>query len=112
MTGFENTLKYLLPTPQDIRPKIEKLLDGAFELANAITVEQAFFKSKLFIAGQEFSRKYMYVPDDKQAGLIMMCTFPRFTKLVMSDGNLVSRKIVDASVELESVFREPGSWGA
>jgi hypothetical protein len=83
VAGFEETLQLLLPTPQDIRHKLEKLS-----------------------AGTEFNSRHMYVPEEKQTGLVYMCTFPRFSKMVISDGKPVSQNLVDASVELESVFRE------
>jgi hypothetical protein len=106
VAGFEETLQLLLPTPQDIRPKLEKLIDGAIELANSMTTEQSFFKCKLISAGTEFNSRYMYVPEEKQTGLVYMCTFPRFSKMVIWDGKPVSQNLVDASVELDSVFRE------
>jgi len=106
ITVFEETLQLLLPTPQDIRPNLEKLIDGAVDLANSMTTEQSLFKCKLVGAATEFNSKHMYVPDEKQKGLVYMCTFPRFSKVMMSDGKLTSQKLVDASVELESVFKD------
>ena len=107
INALENTLKLLLPKPQDIRPKLVKIVDGAIELANEMTCEQALFKCKMFSSASAFIDKFMYVPDDKQKGRVYMCTFPLFTKRVCHDGRLSwSGRLQPASVELESVFRQ------
>src|SRR5947207_8462487 len=103
---LENTLKLLLPKPQDIRPTLVKIVDAAIELSNKMTCEQALFKCKIFPSGTTFVDKFMYVPDDNQTGRVYMCTFPLFVKRVFQDGRLSwSGQLHPASVELESVFR-------
>jgi hypothetical protein len=105
--GFENTLKLLLPTPQDIRPKLTKLIDEAVELANLMTCEQALFQCDIVTPGMPFNCKYMDTPEDKQTGQVYLCTFPLFTKRVMRENGKETKKkcLVTASVELESVVR-------
>jgi hypothetical protein len=104
---LENTLIPLLPKLQDIRPKLVKIVDGAIELANEMTCEQALFRCKIFPSGTAFNDELMYIPDDNQKGRVYMCTFPLFVKRVYQDGRLYWRGPLEpASVELESVFRQ------
>lgn len=104
---LENTVKLLLPKPQDIRPKLVKIVDGAIELANEMTCEQALFKCKIFPSGEAFMDKFMYVPDDNQRGRVYICTFPLFIKRIYHDGRASwGGRLQPASVELESAFRQ------
>ena len=104
VNSIERTIKPLLPKPQNIRPKLEKIIDRAVELANEMTIEQALFRCYMIVPSAALNQESMEISDDAQSGRVLFCTFPAFAKRVVEDGEDTRSYIVKANVELESII--------
>ena len=104
VNSIERTIKPLLPKPQNIQAKLEKIVDRAVELANEMTIEQALFRCYMIVASAALNQESMEVSDDAQSGRVLFCTFPAFAKRLVEDGQDKRSYIVKANVELESII--------
>jgi hypothetical protein len=94
-------LSPLLPTKQEIRPKLSRILDNAIDLANSMTRERAIFSCELVSGGRAIEVTEMNVSDEDQKGNV---TFPMFRRKIMAEGMGRNVCILKADVELESAF--------
>jgi hypothetical protein len=100
----ESTLSPLLPTKQEIRPKLNRIIDNAIDLANSMTRERAIFSCDLIPGGSTIDDMEMNVSDEDQRGKVFMCTFPMFRRRIMEEGMGTYLCLLKADVELESAF--------
>ena len=84
--SIERTIRPLLPKRQYIRPKLEKIIDRAVDLANEMTIEQALFRCYMIVASAALNQESMEFSDDTQSGRVLFCTFPAFAKRLVEDG--------------------------
>jgi hypothetical protein len=101
---IESMLSPLLPTKQEIRPKLSRILDIAIDLANSMTRERAIFSCELVSGGRAIEDTEMNVSDEDQKGNVFICTFPMFRRKIMAEGMGRNVCILKADVELESAF--------
>ena len=101
---IEDIITPLLPKRQNIRPKLEKTIYRAVDLANAMTCEQGLFRCYAIIAGAKMNGDIMDVSDDAQIGRVAFCTFPAFAKRSIEEDKDIRIYMLKASVELESIF--------
>ena len=101
---IESMLSPLLPTKQEIRPKLSRILENAIDLANSMTRERAIFSCELVSGGRAIEDTEMNVSDEDQNGNVFICTFPMFRRKIMTEGMGRNVCILKTDVELESVF--------
>lgn len=102
---IESMLSTLLPIKQNIRPKLQRIIDNAVDLANTMTRERALFLCRVIPTGRAIEDMYMEVSDEDQKGKVFMCTFPMFCRRIMDEGTGRNVCLVKADVELESAFQ-------
>ena len=106
---IEQLIKPLLPKQMIIRPKLEKIIRDAVDLANVMCAEQALFHCYMIDSGTEFIETSMELSDENQSGRVFLCTFPTFAKRYFEDGKDARAYILKANVELESVLGDINS---
>lgn len=101
-------LQELLPTSQvdRIRGFVEKIIDKAISLRNAMTQEQAIYRCYFPHTGDSFNEITAQVANgEKNTGNVLICTFPglyRFT--IQKEGKKQFIFVVRAIVKLEGAF--------
>jgi len=108
-----DVLKPLLPRshdhlarPYDIHRVVANVTDLAVKIANAMTQEQAIFRSFFLISGYQPTEAEASVTNAEQTGNVFMCTFPGFYKKVRDEKQDHNIIMVKANVDLESRLRE------
>lgn len=101
-------LKELLPTSQvdRIQGFVEKIIDKAISLRNAMTLEQAIYRCYFPHTGDSFNEFTDEVATgEKNAGNVLVCTFPGLHRLtIQKEGEREFIIVVRATVKLEGAF--------
>jgi hypothetical protein len=109
-------LRDLLPSSEKQRIEIfvTRIVDNTISLKNAMTTEQAVYRSIFPNYGDEFDERIAQtVSGEDHVGRVMICTFPGLSRFTVhmpdeSDRSMVRGflTVVKAEVKLEGVFRK------
>src|SRR5271170_5732700 len=102
------TLRRLLPfTPDEkLTTFARKIFDKAISLKDAMTQEQAIYRSSMAWSGNRFEERWQKVEEGESVhGMVLMCTHPSLERVNLQDGG--SRvSVVKASVKLDDADEE------
>lgn len=103
-------LQKLLPeTPVNrIEEFVEKVVDKAITLKDAMTEEQAVYRCFFVAYGTNFDESIIQIAHGEETnGKVLMCTFPGLGRLIIQDQKKMFITVVKACAKLEAVSR---SW--
>lgn len=100
-------LKLLLPatTEEKLEAFVTKIVNKSVALRNAMTEEQAVYRSFVLDRGYDFDESIAQVADGEEVtGNVLMCTFPGLRRLTVRNHRKEFLSVVKATVKLEGVF--------
>lgn len=89
---------------ESVRSVVQRIVEKAVQVKNAITVEQALYECFWVDCGEEFKEEVVDVVEEEPTGKILLCTFPGLGRTVKEGDNISSVTVVKASATLESSF--------